>query len=72
MPMPSQMNWSDVLAGPLGDMIHREWVVRFRMPAVDFLTEELGTAGVAVMMNNRREDFESLVADLIVSVVTRN
>jgi hypothetical protein len=51
--------------------IHREWVMRFRMPAVDFLTEELGHHRIAVLMNTQRPAFEKLVADLIASVVAR-
>jgi len=51
--------------------VHREWVCRFRMPAVDFLTEEFGLERVARMMANERDAFEAAVRDMIAGVVSR-
>lgn len=63
------VSWSALLPGPLGEQVHRQWVMRFRMPAVDFLTDEFDATYVADMMNNNREDFEMLVAALIAGVL---
>jgi hypothetical protein len=64
-------SWTAICDCSLCERVHREWCIRFRMPAVNFLTDEVGPQMLGLMVNTDRAAFEALVRDLIASVVSR-